>query len=106
MQLLTVLGTLAMFLVGGGILAHGLPGMHDVVHHLVESVATLPTVGAGLAWAAPAVLDAVLGVLAGALALAVVTLGGKLFKARLSAAWRLYKKPARPDCSGRAGFVG
>lgn len=80
MQLLTVLGTLAMFLVGGGILAHGLPGMHDVVHHLVESVATLPTVGAGLAWAAPAVLDALLGVLAGALALAVVTLGGKLFK--------------------------
>lgn len=80
MQLLTVLGTLAMFLVGGGILAHGLPGMHDVVHHLVESVASLPTVGAGLAWAAPAVLDAVLGVLAGALALAVVTLGGKLFK--------------------------
>ena len=80
MQLLTVLGTLAMFLVGGGILAHGLPGMHDVIHHLVESVASLPTVGAGLAWVAPAVLDAVLGVLAGALALAVVTLGGKLFK--------------------------
>ena len=80
MKGLSIAGTAAMFLVGGGILAHGLPGMHDVVHHLVESVATLPTVGAGLAWAAPAVLDAVLGVLAGALALAVVTLGGKLFK--------------------------
>ena len=34
MQLLTVLGTLAMFLVGGGILAHGLPGMHLSLIHI------------------------------------------------------------------------
>ena len=37
MKALTVIGTAAMFLVGGGILMHGLPGGHDVTH-AVEAV--------------------------------------------------------------------
>lgn len=80
MKLLTVLGTVAMFLVGGGILAHGLPGAHDIAHHLTEAVAGLPTIGGLLALAAPAVLDGALGVLAGAAALLVFTLVGKVWQ--------------------------
>ena len=80
MKLLTVLGTVAMFLVGGGILAHGLPGAHDIAHHLTEAVAGLPAVGGLLALAAPAVLDGALGVLAGAAALLVFTLVGKVWQ--------------------------
>lgn len=80
MKLLTVLGTVAMFLVGGGILAHGLPGAHDIAHHLTEAVAGLPAIGGLLALAAPAVLDGALGVLAGAAALLVFTLVGKVWQ--------------------------
>jgi len=72
MKLLGVVGTVAMFMVGGGILTHGLPGAHDLIHHAAE--ASGPVLGAIV----PTVLDALTGVLAGALALVVVTLGSKL----------------------------
>jgi predicted DNA repair protein MutK len=72
MKLLGVVGTVAMFMVGGGILTHGLPFAHDLIHHAAE--ASGPVLGAIV----PTVLDAVTGVLAGALALVVVTLGGKI----------------------------
>ena len=42
MKLLTVVGTIAMFLVGGSILAHGIPDMHHLVENAVKSVETLP----------------------------------------------------------------
>jgi len=78
MKLLSVVGTAAMFMVGGGILTHGLPGAHDLIHHATEAVATVPAAGPLLAWATPVALDALAGVVAGALTLAVVMLGGKL----------------------------
>jgi predicted DNA repair protein MutK len=67
MRALTVIGTLAMFLVGGGILTHGVPPLH----HLLEGVSAAagfvgPLVGA--------VLDALVGVVAGAVVLAAMTL--------------------------------
>ncbi|CAM8666828.1 Inner membrane protein YedI [Comamonadaceae bacterium] len=58
MKVLSVAGTAAMFLVGGGILVHGLP----FLHHLTEG---LPL---GFVW------DGLIGVVAGALVLAAVTL--------------------------------
>ena len=58
MKALSVAGTAAMFLVGGGILVHGLP----FLHHLTEG---LPL---GFVW------DGLIGVVAGALVLAAVTL--------------------------------
>jgi len=74
MRVLSVAGTAAMFLVGGGILLHGLPGAHDVVHDTVaRSEALLP--GARLVGAVmPLVLDALAGILGGVIALAAVTL--------------------------------
>ena len=86
MKLLSVVGTAAMFMVGGGILVHGTPGTHDIVHHATEVAAAVPTLGPALAFVTPSVIDAVAGVLAGALALVVVTVGGKLLRA--------VKKPA------------
>jgi predicted DNA repair protein MutK len=72
MKALAVIGTVAMFMVGGGILAHGLP----LVHHLIESAAlalgTLSGVGAILAALTPWLLNTVAGVVAGALVLLVV----------------------------------
>ncbi len=66
MKALSVAGTAAMFLVGGGILSHGLP----FLHHASETVTA--ALGAGLAWLAPTLFDAVVGVAAGALALMMV----------------------------------
>lgn len=64
MRLLGIVGTIAMFTVGGQILAHGIPAMHTVS----EAIATLP---------AAAVIDfaasAVFGIFAGGIALAVIT---------------------------------
>jgi predicted DNA repair protein MutK len=73
MKTLSVVGTAAMFLVGGGILVHGLP----VVHHAIEGI-----VGGwgGLAKGiASTVADGVAGVIAGAIVLVAVTAAGKLF---------------------------
>ncbi|MFN3716047.1 MAG: DUF808 domain-containing protein [Thiobacillus sp.] len=73
MKTLSVLGTAAMFLVGGSILVHGLP----VLHHVIEAV--VPADGA-LAVVAALVADALIGIAAGALALAGVTLAKTLLR--------------------------
>ncbi len=78
MRTLSVVGTAAMFLVGGGILLHGLPGAHELVEAAEHAVHGVPAVGGALAAVVPLVLDAVVGIAAGAIALAVVTLGSKL----------------------------
>jgi len=77
MRALTVVGTAAMFLVGGGILTHGLAALHHAIEALTERVTD--QLG-GLAGAVlPTLLDGVIGVAAGALVLASVTVGRKLF---------------------------
>ncbi len=63
MKFLSVAGTAAMFLVGGGILMHGLPGAHALTHAV--EMASGP-----LAVLATSLLDMLLGVLAGGLVLA------------------------------------
>ena len=66
MKALSVAGTAAMFLVGGGILSHGLP----LLHHASETVTA--AVGPSLSWIAPSLFDAVVGIVAGALVLTLV----------------------------------
>jgi predicted DNA repair protein MutK len=80
MKLLSVVGTAAMFMVGGGILMHGLPGTHDIVHHAAEAAGTVPAIGPLLAAVVPSLIDAVAGVLAGAATLAVFSAAGALWK--------------------------
>ena len=72
MKSLTVLGTLAMFLVGGGILAHG----WHVVGQGIEQVSAVA--GSLLQPVLGALLNMALGLLAGGAALLVVTLGQRL----------------------------
>ncbi|HEY6967481.1 MAG TPA: DUF808 domain-containing protein [Burkholderiales bacterium] len=60
MKALSVAGTAAMFLVGGGILAHGIP----VLHHFAEAKH----------WSVSAAVGGATGIAAGALALAAVLL--------------------------------
>ncbi|MFG6206913.1 DUF808 domain-containing protein [Pseudomonas retamae] len=74
MKTLSVVGTAAMFLVGGGILTHGVP----VVHHWIEGVGAA---AGGAGFAVPMLLNGVAGIIAGAVVLAVVSVVGKLWKA-------------------------
>jgi hypothetical protein len=53
MKGLAVLGTAAMFLVGGGILIHGIPGVHSWVEGLGDRMALLPGIGGALQWLGP-----------------------------------------------------
>jgi predicted DNA repair protein MutK len=69
MKGLSVAGTLAMFLVGGGILAHAIPDLHELVQHKAESVRGIRAIGPLLAAALSPALDLVVGVLAGTVAL-------------------------------------
>lgn len=70
MKFLSVAGTVAMFMVGGGILTDGIPFLHDGIHHLSQSFADVPGAGGALEATASALLDALAGVVAGALVLA------------------------------------
>ena len=66
MKTLSVLGTAAMFLVGGGILVHGIPAAESLIHDISEHAPYLPIGAAALESLARAVLSAIAGVLAGA----------------------------------------
>ncbi len=80
MKALSVAGTVAMFLVGGGILSHGVPPLHHALEQLAQATGPLASV-------VSMALDGLLGVAAGALVLAVVTAGGKILgKAKATAA--------------------
>ena len=74
MKGLSIAGTAAMFFVGGGILAHGLPGVEAWIHHLSDAAGDVR--GA----LAPALIGAVIGVLAGGLALGAVTVGIRILR--------------------------
>ena len=72
MKFLSIAGTAAMFLVGGGILAHGIPGIESWLHDAAEGAgAAFGTLGSALT---PIFGNAVLGIVAGGLTVAVVTL--------------------------------
>ena len=80
MKTLSVVGTAAMFMVGGSILVHGVPPMVDFVHAAEHAAEGVAAVGPALKVLASTVIELVVGVLAGALVLAVVVAAGKLFK--------------------------
>ncbi|MES2423961.1 MAG: DUF808 domain-containing protein [Pseudomonadota bacterium] len=76
MKALSVAGTAAMFLVGGGILTHGFPPLHHAIEALVQGMGGL---GQTLV---SSLLDALVGIVAGALVLGGVLLAKKLFRRR------------------------
>ena len=69
MKFLSVAGTAAMFLVGGSILVHGVPALE----HFIE-----PYAQGGMGTLVSMLFDAAVGMVAGAVVLAVVTLFNKL----------------------------
>lgn len=78
MKALSVIGTAAMFMVGGGILSHGLPPVEAAVHHAAQWVAQ--DAGQLLSALVPTLLNGLLGVAAGLLSLPLVSLGTRLWQ--------------------------
>ena len=78
MKTLSVAGTAAMFLVGGGILVHGIPATHGPIEALTHTLESVPFAGGLLATLAPFVIDALAGIAAGALILGIVKLAKRL----------------------------
>lgn len=79
MRLLAVAGTAAMFLVGGGIVAHAIPAFHDAVHAAAAGLTGHGDHGHG--WAqtlATAAAEGGVGVAAGLLAVAAAAVGRRL----------------------------
>ena len=82
MKALAFVGTLAMFLVGGSIIAHNLP--HSLgVHHLYEVVAH--SVPVWLQGISSTFMDLIVGLIVGAVVLILVTIVGKLLPKKSAA---------------------
>ena len=67
MRSLSVLGTAAMFLVGGGILVHGIPPAAELLHHVEDLAHGLPAAGGLAAIIAATLFNGIFGLLAGGL---------------------------------------
>ena len=81
MKTLSVVGTAAMFLVGGGILSHGLPFVHHAVLAVSEAfVEGMGTAGAVLGPVVTLSLDVLVGLAAGAIVLLLVIAVQKLLQ--------------------------
>ena len=80
MKTLSVVGTAAMFMVGGSILLHGVHALAGMVDAAAVAAGTVPAIGAALKMVTPTVIDLVAGVIAGGVVLLVVTMIQKMFK--------------------------
>jgi uncharacterized protein len=77
MRALSIAGTAAMFLVGGGIIAHGIPAVHHAVHERVAAIlgeSHGPSASTLLTMAA----DAAVGIVVGLALVASLALGSRL----------------------------
>src|SRR3546814_19134892 len=88
MKALSIAGTAAMFLVGGGILLHGIPGAEHYIGELLGLASSQTDSFSAAVWKAlgPAVAGGLTGLIAGFPTLAAVTLVKRLRSWRVSPA--------------------
>jgi predicted DNA repair protein MutK len=67
-----------MFLVGGGILLHGVPAAHPLLEAASHAAAALPAIGGVLAMLTSPLINALAGIAAGALVLGLISLGKRV----------------------------
>ena len=77
MKALAIVGTIAMFLVGGGIIVHSFPWLSEQFHHiqiLVSDIVSNDSVNNVIQLILPISYDGIIGVIAGAVVLTIVSL--------------------------------
>ncbi|NEX62226.1 DUF808 domain-containing protein [Noviherbaspirillum galbum] len=80
MKSLSYIGTAAMFMVGGSILAHGFHVVGEGIEQLALRAAAVPGIGTLFGGVTSVLLDALIGLAAGAVVFGVITVAGKLFR--------------------------
>ncbi|MFT4020108.1 MAG: DUF808 domain-containing protein [Acinetobacter sp.] len=80
MKGLSIVGTIAMFLVGGGIINHAVPFIHHFTEHTVDQVEVIPTFGQIISTLTPTAINMVIGLVAGAIVVIIVTVAQRIFK--------------------------
>ncbi len=73
MKSLSILGTAAMFLVGGGIVTHGISWLHHGIEHIAESAKHAGGIGAVIAPLVPTLLNGLCGLISGIIVLLIVS---------------------------------
>ena len=86
MKFLSVAGTIAMFLVGGSILSHGMPFLHHGAEAFVAWLGALPGVAGVLSALGPTLFDLVVGFVAGTIIVAAVSVVRRFVPSRRNAA--------------------
>lgn len=66
MKILSIAGTAAMFLVGGGIITHGIPPLYAWIHQFTDGL------GGTMSIVVPLLADAAIGIVAGVIVLSIV----------------------------------
>jgi len=74
MKTLSVVGTAAMFLVGGGILVHGVPGALSALHYFTEFFLAAPLLADSPEWLIVNLFNAISGIISGGVAVTIMTL--------------------------------
>lgn len=80
MKTLSIVGTIAMFLVGGGILAHSIPQAHDIIHYVEVLMTHIPVIGSILTAMTPLLMEGLFGLIMGGIVALVVSIFGKFFQ--------------------------
>ncbi|QIC74057.1 DUF808 domain-containing protein [Acinetobacter indicus] len=79
MKILSIVGTLAMFLVGGGIINHAIPLVHHFTEDSVEYVQEIPNIGSIFGALTPTLINFAVGFIAGLIVVALIDLVKKVW---------------------------
>lgn len=78
MKTLSIVGTIAMFLVGGGIISHGISALHHFTEQTVDQVQHIPTVGSIIGAMTPTLINLGIGIVAGFIVIILVNIVQKI----------------------------
>ena len=79
MKALTVVGTIAMFLVGGGIINHAVPLIHHFTEDTVDHLELIPSFGSIFGALTPMLINLMIGIAAGLAVILVLTVFKKIW---------------------------
>ena len=78
MRTLSIVGTAAMFMVGGSIIGHGVTILHHFSENIAEVMRDLPAIGGVMAVIAPVIVDGIIGLIVGTICVAAYEMVKKL----------------------------
>lgn len=82
MKGLSIVGTIAMFLVGGGILTHGVHVLSELITDAVQETALIPSIGAVISALLPTLLNGLIGLVAGLVLVGLINMFNRLRPAK------------------------